>query len=207
MTDIVGRLHNLAVHCTILEYDTLADGFQSAAAEIEHLRLSISEARATGRREGMEERRLCAIDLWNQLVVLSGYHITRPPTPDHEFVQVCNGDLRKMIELMGRMYQPTTVGEQRPDNLDVDRFSYAIRAAMEKADNSRDMVERGRCNKRDQSGENNGASKLTNEQIEIIRRRIARGETNVRIAKDFGVTHSMISRIRRGKAWSAIKAA
>jgi len=101
-------------------------------AEIEHLRLSLSEARATGRREGMEERRLCAIDLWNQLVVLSGYHITRPPTPDHEFVQVCNGDLRKMIDLMGRMYQPTTVGEQRPDNLDVDRFSYAIRAAMEK---------------------------------------------------------------------------
>lgn len=76
-----------------------------------------------------------------------------------------------------------------------------------KADNARDMVERGRCNKRDQSGENNGASKLTSEQIEIIRRRIARGETNVRIAKDFGVTHSMISRIRRGKAWLATKAA
>lgn len=39
--------------------------------------------------------------LWDQLVVLSGYHITRPPTPDHEFVRVCNGDLRKMVELMG----------------------------------------------------------------------------------------------------------
>lgn len=38
--------------------------------------------------------------LWDQLVVLSGYHITQPPTPDHEFVQVCNGDLRKMVELM-----------------------------------------------------------------------------------------------------------
>lgn len=122
---------------------------EEAAAEIERLRLSLSEAlaerdaafemskcecgtdeacrnlveaRATGRREGMEERELCAIDLWNQLVVLSGYHITRPPTPDHEFVQVCNGDLRKMIELMGR-----------PDNLDVDRFAARI-AAKEKAE-------------------------------------------------------------------------
>ncbi len=38
--------------------------------------------------------------LWEQLTVLSGYYITQPPTPDHEFVQVCNGDLRKMVELM-----------------------------------------------------------------------------------------------------------
>ncbi len=46
--------------------------------------------------------------LWDQLVVLSGYHITRPPTPDHEFVRVCNGDLRKMVELMQRTPQPET---------------------------------------------------------------------------------------------------
>lgn len=38
--------------------------------------------------------------LWDQLIVLSGYYITQPPTPDHDFVQVCNGDLRKMVELM-----------------------------------------------------------------------------------------------------------
>jgi hypothetical protein len=44
--------------------------------------------------------------LWDQLVVLSGYHITRPPTPDSEFVRVCNGDLRKMVELMQRTPPP-----------------------------------------------------------------------------------------------------
>ncbi|MBA4797058.1 MAG: Lar family restriction alleviation protein [Rhizobiales bacterium] len=51
-------------------------------------------------------------DLWDHLVVLSGYHITRPPTPDNEFVQVCNGDLRKMVELMGRTDQPATSVEE-----------------------------------------------------------------------------------------------
>lgn len=33
------------------------------------------------------------------LLSMSVYHITNPPTADWEFVQVCNGDLRKMIEL------------------------------------------------------------------------------------------------------------
>lgn len=63
--------------------------------------------------------------LWDQLVVLSGYHITRPPTPDHEFVQVCNGDLRKMVELMDRT-------EQHPDDLAVDRFAAAMKAKLAK---------------------------------------------------------------------------
>lgn len=33
------------------------------------------------------------------------------------------------------------------------------------------------------------------------RERILAGETNVAIAKDYGVTDSMISRIRRGSSW------
>lgn len=53
-------------------------------------------------------------NLWDQLVVLSGYHITRPPTPDQEFVQVCNGDLRRMVELMGEpVPQKKTAGRWR----------------------------------------------------------------------------------------------
>jgi hypothetical protein len=70
-----------------------------------------------------------------------------------------------------------------------------------KADNARDMVERGRCSTHDRSGEKNGAAKLSREQVDVIRARIARGETNMRIARDYGVTHAMISRIRVGKAW------
>lgn len=60
--------------------------------------------------------------LWDQLTVLSGYYITQPPTPDHEFVQVCNGDLRKMVELMNTSGQaPAPHMEPVQDTYFVDR--------------------------------------------------------------------------------------
>ena len=36
--------------------------------------------------------------LLHQVGVVCGYHITRPATEDHEFVNVCNGDLRTLHE-------------------------------------------------------------------------------------------------------------
>jgi hypothetical protein len=71
------------------------------------------------------------------------------------------------------------------------------------ADNMRDMVERGRRPERDMRGEKNGAAKLTAANVEHIRELIAMGQTNIAIAKRFGVTHSMISRIRRQRSWAA----
>lgn len=70
-----------------------------------------------------------------------------------------------------------------------------------KADNSMDMVQRGRHVPRDQAGEKNGAAKLTREKVEEIRRRSEAGETNVSIAASFGVTHQMISKIKKGYFW------
>lgn len=72
-----------------------------------------------------------------------------------------------------------------------------------KADNARDMVERGHFVYRDQSGENNGGAKLSSMDVQIIRQRISIGETNTRIGSDFGVSHATISQIRRGKSWNA----
>lgn len=68
-------------------------------------------------------------------------------------------------------------------------------------DNSDDMVAKGRTVIRDQAGDKNGAAKLTAENVEQIRARILRGETNTAIAVVFGVTHQAISRIRRGRSW------
>lgn len=70
------------------------------------------------------------------------------------------------------------------------------------ADNMRDMVERGRARTGDQRGANNGAAKLSAKDVERIRELIAMGKTNTSIATQYGVTHSMISRIRRGRSWS-----
>jgi hypothetical protein len=70
-----------------------------------------------------------------------------------------------------------------------------------KADNSMDMVTRGRNPARNTVGENNGAAKLTLDKVSEIRRRGELGETNVSIAASFGVTHQMVSKIRKGYFW------
>lgn len=70
-------------------------------------------------------------------------------------------------------------------------------------DNSDDMVARGRQAKRDQAGEANGAAKLSATDVEKVRELILAGLTNKAIALRYGVTHSLISRIRRGKAWGS----
>ena len=75
MTDIVAELLDFTTRdhergCTGREYvcscgydQDIEDAVKKAAAEIEHLRLSLSEARATGRREGMEEAAKIADDM------------------------------------------------------------------------------------------------------------------------------------------------
>lgn len=71
------------------------------------------------------------------------------------------------------------------------------------ADNAADMVAKGRHRSPPQKGEQNGAAKLSNADVEKVRDRIRVGFTNVRIAAEFGVTHQAISRIRRGRSWGA----
>lgn len=53
----------------------------------------------------------------------------------------------------------------------------------------------------DQTGEANPNAVLTAAQVAQIRERIACGETNISIAEDYPVTHSMVSKIRRGHSW------
>jgi hypothetical protein len=71
------------------------------------------------------------------------------------------------------------------------------------ADNSRDMMERGRFVPRNQCGENNAASRLTTEQVGEIVAAFGRREQNVVIATRYPVGHALISRIRTGRSWQA----
>lgn len=68
-------------------------------------------------------------------------------------------------------------------------------------DNTADKMAKGRHRTAPQPGERNPSARLSVAQVGVIRDRIASGETNVQIAKDYGVSHSMISRIRRGRSW------
>jgi len=69
------------------------------------------------------------------------------------------------------------------------------------AENARDMVERGRARNGPSKGEKNGNAKLNGEAVAKIRELLKMGQTNTAIAKNYGVTHAMISCIRRGKSW------
>jgi hypothetical protein len=70
-------------------------------------------------------------------------------------------------------------------------------------DNSHDMMERGRFVQRDQRGENNGAARLTRDQIGEIVSAFRRGEDNTEIAARYPVGHALISRIRTARSWQA----
>ncbi len=69
------------------------------------------------------------------------------------------------------------------------------------ASNSHEASVRGLYRPKDQEGSANGNAKLSDEDVARIRHRIKSGETNTAIAKDFPVSHSMISKIRTGKFW------
>jgi hypothetical protein len=68
-------------------------------------------------------------------------------------------------------------------------------------DNSDDKINKGRNKCGPQEGQKNGNSSLTEKQVKVIIKEIKLGKTNVSIAKEFSVTHSLISAIRLGKAW------
>lgn len=68
------------------------------------------------------------------------------------------------------------------------------------ADNSRDMVERGRSLK----GEASPHSKLTADDVRTIRLRREQGEVLKDLAADYGVTFGMIGHICQGRAWKHV---
>lgn len=55
-----------------------------------------------------------------------------------------------------------------------------------------------------QRGENHPCSKLTEAQVTGICKRYAAGETQMRLACEYGVGQSTISRVVRGESWAHV---
>lgn len=72
-----------------------------------------------------------------------------------------------------------------------------------KADNSADMVARGRSPR----GSRSGTSKLTERQVAEIRRRQAAGELHRVLAAEYGVSRVTITNIVTGRTWRHVTAA
>lgn len=71
--------------------------------------------------------------------------------------------------------------------------------------NMADMDARGRRVSRGAAGEKNRHAILTEKDVRHIRRELLGRLNNKQIAAIYGVTHSNISAIRRGKSWSEVK--
>ncbi|WP_152203604.1 HNH endonuclease [Georgenia thermotolerans] len=67
-------------------------------------------------------------------------------------------------------------------------------------DNARDALERGRYRR----GASNGRAKLTPQQVSEIRTGWHRGETQVSMARRFGVSRSAIQWVLNGQNWAGI---
>ena len=67
-------------------------------------------------------------------------------------------------------------------------------------DNARDAVERGRYRR----GSDNGRARLTPEQVSEIRKCWSGGETQVSMARRFGVSRSAVQWILNGRTWAGI---
>jgi hypothetical protein len=68
-------------------------------------------------------------------------------------------------------------------------------------DNMEDMAKA----KRAASGEQNGSSKLTQTQVEEIKKLLAKDVSHSSIAKTYGVSSTLIGYIRRGRLWSWVR--
>lgn len=76
----------------------------------------------------------------------------------------------------------------------------------DRSQNMRDFLSRNRHPHLERSAaeQDNGNSKLTRDDVVNIKAMIRSGISNTDIAAEYGVTHSAISLIRRGKTWSRV---
>ena len=70
-------------------------------------------------------------------------------------------------------------------------------------DNTDDMISKGR--QKPVRGEKSWNARLSESDIQAIRRRLASGESQVSIAGDYNVHQTHISQINLGKAWKHVK--
>lgn len=68
------------------------------------------------------------------------------------------------------------------------------------ADNAKDRNKKWRQAK----GEQHGMSKLTNEMVSELRKRVAEGRSIYSLSKETGINETTISRVIRGKTWKHV---
>jgi hypothetical protein len=110
------------------------------------------------------------------------YHPARPHNEKHKLAYVAHLKGYRAADLMRELYPLMSLRRQEQINRALENYIY----------------------KPNKKGQNNGQSKLTEEQAKEIKRRLASGETQSRIAAAFNISQRAISDINCGTTWSHI---
>lgn len=140
---------------------------------------------------------------WDACWPWTGAKRGKPPSQGYGSFKVKSYVALRAHRVAFALYYGRSPGEllvcHRCDNPECVNPSHLFLGTVQ--DNSTDMVRKGRAATHDGRGERNRAAKLSEAQVATIRDLIRAGLTNTAIAERFNVTHQLISRIRRGRAW------
>lgn len=127
-------------------------------------------------------------------VVESGYNIS--PTADSPLGVMRSEETRKRISRVQKGRKASA--ETRA------KMSLAHKGKV-CSDETRRRISKALLGNQNAQGEKAGAAKLTEENVREILGRLRNGETQTKIARDFGVTQAAISAIKRGINWAHVK--
>lgn len=104
--------------------------------------------------------------------------------------ELANEEIPAGMHILHSCDNPSCV---RPDHLSLGTH----------ADNMRDMSQKGRASKHssERVGELNGNHRLTADQVMAIRQRVADGASRKQLARELGVSKTLISLIQKGVTW------
>lgn len=132
---------------------------------------------------------------WQAYCMPNGYgslSVNRRPITAHRFAwELANGPIPDGMCVLHRC-----------DNRRCARASHLFLGTY--ADNSADMIAKGRERHRTPHGEDSPHAIVTEEQVRRIRERIASGETQAHLAREHGVTISAVNRMWKRKSWKHV---
>lgn len=134
----------------------------------------------------------CECWFWTGFICRLGYGIFHclGETRAHRVAyKLFKGDIPKGMKVM---HSCDTRNCVNPDHLSIGT----------QADNVRDMIAKGRGGNGDVRGEKNPMARATPEMVRQIRDGVAKGDTQAKYARLFGLSRMAVSRIARGESWN-----
>jgi len=105
--------------------------------------------------------------------------------------------------LVAEAFIPKDESRKQVNHIDGDKYNNKVEN-LEWCNSKENIRHAMRTGLLDNSGENNKLSKLKEKDVREIKKGIAMGKTITQVARDYGVSISLISMVNSGKRWASI---